>query len=26
VEDVICAGYVYEKALELGRGVKSPYS
>jgi ornithine cyclodeaminase/alanine dehydrogenase-like protein (mu-crystallin family) len=26
VEDVICAGYVYEKGLELGRGGKSPYS
>jgi alanine dehydrogenase len=26
VEDVICAGYVYEKGLELGRGAKSPYS
>ena len=26
VEDVICAGYVYEKGLELGRGAKSPHS
>lgn len=26
LEDVICAGYVYEKGLELGRGAKSPYS
>ena len=26
VEDVICAGYVYEMGLNQGRGVKTPYS
>jgi alanine dehydrogenase len=26
VEDVICAGYVYETGLELGRGVERAYS
>jgi alanine dehydrogenase len=26
VEDVICAGYIYERGLELGRGVEGAYS
>jgi ornithine cyclodeaminase/alanine dehydrogenase-like protein (mu-crystallin family) len=26
VEDVICAGYVYERGLELGRGQEDRYS
>jgi alanine dehydrogenase len=26
IEDVTCAGYLYERGLELGRGVEGPYS